>query len=189
MNANEISSKSNLARFKRIKIISQIVRYAVWGMLILSLMSYLLISVPTWRLEAFKHPVWVIWFVLVSLPQVALWVWYWNLAKLFQYYEHGLIFATKTICRIKALGVICVLTWVLINLRFFITEHHVPIGPTPSSPHAIALAPIEMFRMSFFAFSIGGIDFGLLLAGIIIVIIAWIMDEGRKIQEEQELTV
>jgi hypothetical protein len=31
--------------------------------------------------------------------------------------------------------------------------------------------------------------FGQLVLGLLIVLIAWIMDEGRKIQEEQELTV
>jgi hypothetical protein len=55
--------------------------------------------------------------------------------------------------------------------------------------HISFLAPLELFRMTFFSFSIGPIDFGLLLAGTIIIFIAWIMDEGRKIQEEQELTV
>ena len=50
-------------------------------------------------------------------------------------------------------------------------------------------APIQPLKTGFFNFSIGRIDFGLLLSGIIIFIIAWIMDEGRKIQEEQELTV
>ena len=34
-----------------------------------------------------------------------------------------------------------------------------------------------------------GINFGQLLIGSAIFLIAWIMDEGRKIQEEQELTV
>jgi hypothetical protein len=43
--------------------------------------------------------------------------------------------------------------------------------------------------MGIFPFPILDINFGLLLAGVIIVIIAWIMDEGRKIQEEQDLTV
>jgi hypothetical protein len=44
--------------------------------------------------------------------------------------------------------------------------------------------------MGFFTFDFGtGIDFGPLLAGAVIILIAWIMDEGRKIQEEQELTV
>ncbi|MEI9863261.1 MAG: DUF2975 domain-containing protein [Limisphaerales bacterium] len=33
------------------------------------------------------------------------------------------------------------------------------------------------------------ITFGQLVLGLLIILIAWIMDEGRKIQEEQELTV
>jgi hypothetical protein len=41
----------------------------------------------------------------------------------------------------------------------------------------------------FFSISFGGINVGMLLAGTVIVLVAWIMDEGRKIQEEQELTV
>jgi hypothetical protein len=44
-------------------------------------------------------------------------------------------------------------------------------------------------HMGFFTFSYGFINLGYLLAGTIIILIAWIMDEGRKIQEEQELTV
>jgi hypothetical protein len=49
---------------------------------------------------------------------------------------------------------------------------------------------IDFRGMGFFSFDFGtGVDFGLLLAGIVIVLVAWIMDEGRKIQEEQELTV
>jgi hypothetical protein len=49
---------------------------------------------------------------------------------------------------------------------------------------------VHSFHMGLFSFDFGtGIDFGVLLAGAIIVLIAWIMDEGRKIQEEQELTV
>ena len=43
--------------------------------------------------------------------------------------------------------------------------------------------------LQFFTLPILDINFGLLLAGIIIILVAWIMDEGRKIQEEQELTV
>jgi hypothetical protein len=52
-----------------------------------------------------------------------------------------------------------------------------------------AHAATDNFRISFFSFGLSDIDFGLLLAGVIIVLVAWIMDEGRKIQEEQELTV
>jgi hypothetical protein len=36
---------------------------------------------------------------------------------------------------------------------------------------------------------IGVGDFAKLAVGLLIILVAWIMDEGRKIQEEQELTV
>jgi hypothetical protein len=53
----------------------------------------------------------------------------------------------------------------------------------------VVVTSVKTHSLGFFSFNIGGINFGMLLAGIIIVLIAWIMDEGRKIQEEQELTV
>jgi hypothetical protein len=236
MNANEISPKPNV-RLRRIKTISRIVRYVTLGILILSFVQFLLFAVPRWRLEDFKHPVWVVWFVLVSLPQVALWVWYWKLAKMFQCYERGLIFATKTIHCMKTLGALCVVSWMLFTLRDFVshpaenqkfailpreTRFVIPEGTQTNTIYALYLppdtgpaptqivfpevtrtntiyllylrqamvpAPIQPLKTGFFDFSIGRINFGLLLSGIIIFIIAWIMDEGRKIQEEQELTV
>ena len=84
MNVNEISPQAN-PRLNRIKTVSRIMRYAILGILVLSFVFFLLLSLPTWRLDVFEqHPV---WFVLVSLPQIALLIWYWKLAKLFQYYE------------------------------------------------------------------------------------------------------
>jgi hypothetical protein len=48
----------------------------------------------------------------------------------------------------------------------------------------------SVLHIGFFAFDFGlGVDFGMPLGAAIIILIAWIMDEGRKIQEEQELTV
>lgn len=186
MNANRISPKAN-PRLNRIKTVSRIVRYVILGILVLSFVFFLLLSFPTWRLGVIEqHPVWS---MLVSLPQFVLWVWYWKLAKLFYYYERGLIFATETIRCIKMLGVICVLSWLFFNIQYFISDHHAAPQPIAASPFRTVSAPVEMFRIGFFNFSIHGINIGQLLAGIIIVVIAWIMDEGRKIQEEQELTV
>jgi hypothetical protein len=189
MNANEKTSNAG-ARPNRIKIVSRIVKYAILALFVFSIGIFLLVSFPTWTLATLKsHPV---WFGLVSLPQIVLWVWYWKLARLFDYYERGLIFTSKTIRCIKTLGILCVLDWMLINIRYFISDHHsMPNPSVAAAPHIFvgALTPLESFRAGFFSFSIGPINFGLLLAGVIIVIIAWIMDEGRKIQEEQELTV
>jgi hypothetical protein len=53
----------------------------------------------------------------------------------------------------------------------------------------VVTTTVKAHSFGFFSFNIAGVNFGMLLAGIIIVLIAWIMDEGRKIQEEQELTV
>jgi hypothetical protein len=188
MNANEISPKGN-ARLNRIKIVSRIVRCAILGLFVLSIVFFLLFSFASWRLAMLEeHP---IWFGLVNLPQVVLWVWYWKLAKLFHLYERGLIFATATIRCIKTLGILCVVNWLLLsayNVWERIFPQPQPLPPV-LPPHVTVTVAESSFRMGFFTFSIAGISFGLLLAGIIITVIAWIMDEGRKIQEEQELTV
>jgi len=118
--------------------------------------------------------------------EIVLCIWYWKLTKLFRFYERGLIFATETIRCIKALGILCVINWLLL-----LAEH---LNPEAAAIRLSMAAPppnakVYLFHLDFFSFSIYGINVGLLLAGIIIVTIAWIMDEGRKIQEEQELTV
>jgi hypothetical protein len=188
MNANEIPPKTTL-RLHRIKIVSRIVRYAILGLFVLSIGVFWTVVFPTWRLATMKeHPV---WFGFVNLPQVVLWVWYWKLAKLFHFYERGLIFATTTIRCIKTLGILCVVNWLLLS-TYNVWERMFPQPlPLPAAlpPHVTVTVVESSFRIGFFTFSIAGISFGLLLAGAVIIIIAWVMDEGRKIQEEQELTV
>jgi hypothetical protein len=60
----------------------------------------------------------------------------------------------------------------------------------PSAHSAPVVRSKFYLRVGFFTFDFGlGIDFGMPLGAAIIILIAWIMDEGRKIQEDQELTV
>jgi hypothetical protein len=204
MNANEVAPKTN-TRLQRIRTVSRIVKYAILGLFIFNIGFFLIVDFPTWRFSTMKtHPV---WFGLISLPQVVLWVWYWKLARLFDFYESGLIFATTTIRCIKTLGILCVVNWLLLT-TFNVWERSIPqYRSQPSQPgvtmkyHANPSQPGITIKLvnpvvvksdltwSFYSFSIAGISFGLLLAGAIIIIIAWVMDEGRKIQEEQELTV
>jgi len=177
------------ARLQRIQLVSRIVKYAILALFVISVAQFLMMSLPTWQLQTLKeHPVWS---GLTNLPQVVLWVWYWKLARLFDFYERGLIFTSETIRCIKTLGILCIINWMLINIRYFISDHPLLYSPTTTTPHIYisVFAPLKLFSVGFFSFSIGPINFGLLLAGIIIVIIAWIMDKGRKIQDEQELTV
>ena len=120
--------------------------------------------------------------------------WYWKLADLFHFYERGLIFATGAVRCIKMLGFCCVINWLLMVTFNTLLKLSAPpptpvaIAPPTNAVHMVQVATSSL-HMSFFNFSYGSINVGLLLAGTVIMIIAWIMDEGRKIQEEQELTV
>jgi hypothetical protein len=131
--------------------------------------------------------------------EIVLWLWYWKLARLFHFYERGLIFAAETIGCIKTLGYLCIVNWVM-EYAFqgwmrLIPSRGVPMPLPQHLPQGFIIQVVQsteikpFFNMGFFTFSIGGFNIGMLLAGIAIVIIAWIMDEGRKIREEQELTV
>ena len=115
--------------------------------------------------------------------------WFWKLAQLFRLYERGLIFAAETIRCIKTLGMICVIGWLtLVAVRF--TPRPEPVPPRPTAGTQVVKVDRHFYRVGFFSFDFGtGVDFGLLFVGASVVLAAWIMDEGRKLQEEQELTV
>jgi len=136
---------------------------------------------------------WHNWFWM--LYQISIWVWYWKLARLFRCYEQGLIFAEKTIRCIKILGLLCVAGWLLGTVSHFVTSPMQQAGPPGAViinhiTHATYTTIVRTNYIGFFSFDFGtGINFGPFFIGIIIVLIAWIMDEGRKIQEEQVLTV
>ncbi len=80
--------------------------------------------------------------------------------------------------------------WVFMAVSHFLYQPY-PLVPHTPPPGAISSTITQhIYRMGFFSFDFGtGIDFGVLLGGLIVVLVAWIIDEGRKIQEEQELTV
>jgi hypothetical protein len=191
MNANEISPKIK-DRLNKIKIVSRIVRYVALAYLLFSICCCLLflLWLPSYPQ---KIDAWLIFVVVMC--QFVLCVWYWKLAQLFHFYERGLIFAAGAIRCIKVLGLFCVINW-LLGFVF----HLLPkpssgpgfgAGHTKAYFYAVTFPARQAYHMGFFSnFDFGtGIGFGLLVMGVIIFLIAWIMDEGRKIQEEQELTV
>ena len=110
---------------------------------------------------------------LLSLASpLILCLWYWKLAQLFHFFGRGLILAVNTVRCIRFLGVLCMINGLLVSTL------HLLLQDQPTR------------RMEFFSFDFGwGLDVGPLLAGATIVLIAWIMDEGRKMREEQELTI
>jgi hypothetical protein len=196
MNANETTPKAN-ARLNQIKAVSRAAKFLVIGFLIFT-GCFLFMDVAGGVSTLFRNPRTIthegqqVDFALLlcrSLAafgfQIVLCVWYWKLSRLFRFYEHGLIFAAETIRCIKVLGLLF-----FTGGMFNTVLHSLPKPPPPVLPPGVIINATHVFQMGFFRFDFGtGIDFGLLLAGAVIILIAWIMDEGRKIQEEQELTV
>ncbi len=207
MIANNNASNS-LARLNRIKVVSRVARFVILGFLLFTGWMLVRTLVFTPMLQWFNGAVpspwsaepgrWTVCSKLLSFGfAIALCVWYWKLAQLFGFYERGLIFGGKTIRCIKMLGLVIAAGWLmetasqlswLMETASHLLPHDqlLPGTPLPAGVSAVT----HTFRMSFFSFDLGaGIDFGPPLAGLVIIVIAWIMDEGRKIQEEQELTV
>lgn len=88
-------------------------------------------------------------------------------SRLLELYEKGIIFAVKNVSQIRRLGTLAIFYGVLTACRPIFEKHEIEFQTLPLN---ILLSPW-------------------VIMGCFIIIIAWIMDEGRKIQEEQELTV
>ena len=171
-------TKSSSTRLQRIQRVSRIFRYFVLANLVFNF-GFWLLMFPTWTLRGLEITVWGLLMLF----------WFWKLAQLFRLYERGKIFAAETIRCIKVLGMICLIGWVVsASARFLPQPEVIPQNP-PVRVKSVIVSKLT-FKLGFFTFDFGtGIDFGLLFVGSSVVLAAWIMDEGRKIQEEQELTV
>ncbi len=184
MNANDIPSQARV-RLKRIKTASRIARWTVLGFLAFAGWRFLWGNYSqfghTTDLQSVGSR-----FAMLSC-EVVLCFWYWKLAQLFRFYERGMIFASETISCIKDLGCLWVAGWIFMAASHFLYQPRL-FQPSTHPPGVTVVT--HSYHMGFLSFDFGtGIDFGFLLGGLIVFLIAWIMDEGRKIQEEQALTV
>ncbi len=188
-------------RMKRIKIVSRISRIVILAFLLFDILFFFGAAASYFpgQFAQRTSSSWNLFIVALGIVTIlyhlVLCVWYWNLARLFRFYERGFIFCAETIRCIKTLGALCVLGGLLFSGITMLARS--AAGNTaqeffvPKFDHAnVMVSKITVFKIGFFSFDFGtGFDFGLVLTGLVIVLIAWIMDEGRKIQEEQELTV
>jgi hypothetical protein len=194
MNANENALTSH-ARMNRIKVVSRMTRWVFLGFFIYTLwFCFWPVLLNIWNNYRATHSIGEAispgphlgGLLNLAYPMIVA-VWYWKLAQLFRFYERGLIFAAETIHTLKVLGILCAVSGIAFSIvsltnKLFFPPHLLPPNVT--------VTVTKSYQLGFFNFDFGtGIDFGALMAGILIVIIAWIMDEGRKIQEEQALTV
>ncbi len=119
-------------------------------------------------LSNFKPEVSWLYFVFWGFFGTLIWRAIWLFYRLFSNLEKGILFGSENVTCIRRLG------WLIVAIPFL------EIG----------------FQLSKMVWSVGdvmNIDLSSLpnnlFQGFFIIFVAWIMDEGRKIQEEQELTV
>jgi len=177
MNANEISPNANNFRLDRIKKASKSIRlflqYGYPLIIITAIVSGCwegthLTDPP--KLSNSSELLYFIAkfgvFVLFAILYFAVCLfWYWAALKLFGFFERGVLFTAETVRSIQFLGGTYVASFLVeFGLCFF--------NPMP-----------DAVRTSLW--TIWG-DFTI---GFLLIFIGWLIDEARKIREEQELTV
>jgi hypothetical protein len=178
MNANEISPKAS-PRLSRIQKISRILKacvlfYFIAPLCILALNLNIVGPAHTYgAILIFNHPYRSV--SDISLPMSLLWatgmaVYLLGVVSFYRLlclYEKGVIFSEANVSEMKKLGS-CLAGYGILAIAASVIYARGIIFP---------LVLMEGFVSPWFV--VGGA----------IYIVAWIMDEGRKIQEEQELTV
>jgi Protein of unknown function (DUF2975) len=175
MDANEISSRVN-SRMNRIQKVSRYIRlFLLYGIPLYFVGSIIAtFCIPkSWTATQLNSPdasAWIKamnstpWHLWTALSLVFFLFWYRTVLKLFGFFQKGILFTTETVRSMQILGGIYVAKFVVDSIFHFLI-------PDP------------------LAFSLVSLSWAHLLAGLFIIFIAWLIDEARKIQEEQELTV
>ena len=100
-----------------------------------------------------------------------------NLAKLFAHYSQGEIFTAGSVRRIRDIGIavfMFIAVWIYALVGAYILQL-LERGTTLQQTRTIGIG-------------IPG-PFAIVLTGIIIIIVSWVMDVGRELREEHDLTV
>jgi hypothetical protein len=106
------------------------------------------------------------------LPSLLLYLF---LFKLFGLYQQGLVFTTANIQCIKNIGTV-LLAWIVLKLLY-------PVVVTLVLRFSGASDSLSIYM------SLGSDEIRLLLIGLVIYVIAWIMNEASSLHQEQELVI
>ncbi len=171
MNMNEISPKAKV-RLNRIIIVSRCFRAAFFTFTLLAAVTTLWCSAGLVFVQ--RHDIGeVMRFSLAAGTNFACAVWAWFCYRLFNLYSSGDLFSSKIVQYIRRIGGLCFIAMLAQFLcKLFLPGYTEPLETPPGWGWT------EWLGLVFYLFP-----------SLLILFIAWIMDEGRKIQEEQELTV
>jgi hypothetical protein len=117
----------------------------------------------------------IIGFFISLLPLSALICVITNIRKLFSFYKEGMIFSFEHVSLFKKTAKSLVL-WVILSMLYESAKSVIfSVGNPPGS---------RVLKVG-----LSSAEFTTLIVGGIVFIIAWVMDEGRILNEEKELTV
>jgi len=114
-------------------------------------------------------------FLVSMIPAAVLMAAARSLARLFGLYERGLVFGRENVACFRRLAVL-LFCWVGAGLVYEPLLSLVVTAMNPPGQHVISLG-------------ISGLDLTALVTGGVLSVLAWVMDLGRAMQEDQELTV
>ena len=181
MNVNEVAPKTNNPRLNKIRAVSLLVQTLLWVWLALGIYFLLCfvvlpptkISDVTSGVEGVRLSIWstelpLAMLALLAVKMVLGIICLVATLRLVRLYGRGIYFSPKNVIYIKLFGGWLILDWVM---DFFIQRWEQNAGFSGGwvTPSVVSVTPV--------------------FVGLLIIYVAWIMDEGRKIQEEQELTV
>ena len=172
MNANEISPKTNV-RMNRIQKVSGIFKIIFFIVVVLCIVGGVVLCVPFLTF----HGVQKIKFVLDAGFEFTCAIWASFCYKLFDLYSKGELFTVKIVRSIQRVGYAYFLMALVEFISRIVSFHFTTAG------WQIAKTSSEWQWSNLLGLLTS------LFPGLLILFIAWIMDEGRKIHEEQELTI
>jgi len=114
-------------------------------------------------------------FVVVMIPTGVAMLGVFFLMRLFQLYEHGQIFRLANVRCFKNLSRVLI-WWFAAGI---VHKSLLSVALTLHNPPGQRMITLEL----------GSPDLTALLVGGILAVIAWVMEEGRKLQDDQDLTV
>jgi len=117
----------------------------------------------------------VIGFIISLLPLSALIYVVLNIRKLFSFYKEGVIFSFEHVSLFKKTAK-AIVFWVLLSISYESAKSVIFSAGNPPGSRVIKVG-------------FSSAEITTLLVGGIVLIIAWVMDEGRILNEEHKLTV
>jgi len=178
MNVTTVAPNPKNTRLARIQKISGLLKFGVllyWVMPLFLFFNLNKVHLPTGRVCIFNHPyasaadIPAVMYILYALGAAVYLLGIISFYRLLCLYEKGVIFSAANVSEIKKLGSYLV----FYGLLAFVAE-------VVSTGRFVLVLPWSLLEM---------VSSPWIVAGGAINLVAWIMDEGRKIQEEQELTV